>query len=113
MDDDASPSGQRLGQAADGLRGAVDERELLPIPILHPLDDDPVQLLGRLREPELVVEVLRPLRGAHPHHVRLRAVVPAATALADQTLAHLVPDLLGVEEQAVEVEDDGFDHRPW
>ena len=85
----------------------------MPIPILHPLDDDPVQLLGRLREPELVVEVARPLRGAHPHHVRLRTVVPAAAALADQTLAHLVPDLLRVQEQAVEVEDDSVGHRPW
>jgi len=39
--------------------------------------------------------------------------VPAAAAFADQTLAHLVPDLLRVEEQAVEVEDDGVGHRPW
>jgi hypothetical protein len=38
--------------------------------------------------------------------------VPAATALADERLAHLVPDLLAVDEHAVEVEDDGFDHPP-
>ena len=49
----------------------------------------------------------RPLRRAHPHHVRLRALGPAAAELTGERLAHLVPQLLGVEQQAVEVEDDG------
>ena len=38
--------------------------------------------------------------------------VPAAAALARELLAHVVPDLLGVDQQAVDVEDDGLDHRP-
>jgi hypothetical protein len=37
--------------------------------------------------------------------------VPAAAALADELLANFVPDVLRVEEYAVEVEDDGPDHR--
>jgi hypothetical protein len=36
--------------------------------------------------------------------------VPAAASLAREGLAHLVPDLLGVDEEAVEIEDDCFDH---
>ena len=36
--------------------------------------------------------------------------MPAPAALADERLAHLVPDLLGVDDHAVEVEDDGGDH---
>ena len=71
------------------------------------LPESPEELNG------IVVEVPRPFLGAHTHHVRLRAVVPAGAPLADEPLAHLVPDLLGVEQQAVEVEDDGLDHRPW
>ena len=104
---------RQLLPARAALRGALrvlDERKLLPIPILHPLHDDPVQLLRRLREPELLMEVARPLFGAHAHHVRLRAVVPAAAALAGELLAHVVPDLLAVDDDAVEVEDDGVDH---
>jgi hypothetical protein len=36
--------------------------------------------------------------------------MPAAAALLRQLLARAVPDLLGVEQHAVEVEDDGVDH---
>ena len=43
----------------------------------------------------------------------LRALVPAPAALARELLAHLVPDLLGVEQDAVEVEDDRLDHATW
>jgi hypothetical protein len=35
--------------------------------------------------------------------------VPAAAALAGELLAHLVPQLLRVDKDAVEVEDDGLD----
>ena len=31
-------------------------------------------------------------------------------ALADELLAHVVPDLLGVDDHAVEIEDDALDH---
>ena len=66
-------------------------------------------LVGPVREPEFVVHVARPLERAHAHHVRLRAVVPAPASLAYERLANRVPDLLGVEEQPVEVEDDAVD----
>jgi hypothetical protein len=36
--------------------------------------------------------------------------VPAAAALGGELLARFVPDLLGVEQDAVEVEDDRGDH---
>jgi hypothetical protein len=39
--------------------------------------------------------------------------VPAAAAFSGQRLAHLVPDLLGVEQQAVEIEDDRVDQTAW
>ena len=38
------------------------------------------------------------------------AVGPAAAALPHELLADVVPDLLGVEQDAVEVEDDRLDH---
>src|SRR5262249_29019125 len=43
---------------------------------------------------------------AHAHHVCLGARVPASTAFACEGLAHVVPHVLGVDEHAVEVEDD-------
>ncbi len=36
--------------------------------------------------------------------------MPAAAALLGQLLPDLVPDVLGVDHDAVEVEDDRFDH---
>jgi len=35
--------------------------------------------------------------------------MPAPAALADELLARRVPDLLGVDQDSVEVEDDGVD----
>ncbi len=43
-------------------------------------------------------------------YVPLRLLVPAPAALADELLARPVPDLLGVDQDSVEVEDDGVDH---
>ena len=48
-----------------------------------------------------------------PIIARLRAVVPAPAALADELLAHVVPDLLGVDDHAVEIEDHALDHDVW
>ena len=36
--------------------------------------------------------------------------MPAAAALGRQRAASLVPDLLGIDQHAVEIEDDRFDH---
>jgi hypothetical protein len=50
-----------------------------------------------------------PFERAHAHHVGLRPVVPAPAALARERLAHLVPDVLRVQEDSVQVEDDRLD----
>jgi hypothetical protein len=68
---------------------------------------DPRRLVGHA---QLVVDEARPLDRAHPHHRPLRLGVVAAAALADVGLAHLVPELLRLDDHAVEVEDDGLDH---
>ena len=94
----------------DGLDGAGQQRQPLAVARLHAADDFGVDLLRRLREPELLVHVARPFERAHPHHVALRPVVPAAAALPRELLPFRVPDLLRVQEQPIQVEDDGVDH---
>src|SRR5262249_40596360 len=75
----------------------------------HAPHDLGIDLRGRLGQTEFVVHVAGPLRRAHAHHVRLRAVEPAAAPFSRDVLFHLGPDVLGVEEHTVEVEDDGVD----
>ena len=76
----------------------------------HQLDDVGVDLGRRSRvDAELLVDEARPLRRAHAHHRPLRLGVVAAAPLADVPLAHVVPDLLALDEHAVEVEDDRLD----
>jgi hypothetical protein len=106
--------GQRpaLREALDRGLGAGDHREVLAVAILESADDLGVDLVGRLREAYDIVHVARPLGRAHAHHVPLGALVPAAAALFGELLAGLVPDLLGVEQEAVQVEDDALNHRP-
>jgi hypothetical protein len=96
----------------DRLHGAGNERQLARVQLEHPVGDLGADLLGRLGKPDPLVHVDRPFARAHAHHVRLRALVPPAVTLARKTLAHLVPQLLRVEQHAVEIEDDGLDHRP-
>ena len=88
---------------------AVDQRQVLCVAIEHPAHDLALDLFGRLRKPQLLVHVPRPFGGAHSHHVRLGALVPVAAALARELLADFVPELLGVDQHAVQVEDDGLD----
>ena len=104
---DAEP--ERARQATHGVDRPGHDRKLVCVAALHPADDLVVDLLRRLGQPDDLVHVARPLRRAHAHHVRLRAVVPAAATLVRERFAHLVPDVLGVHEHAVEVEDDGPD----
>ena len=75
------------------------------------MDDLGGDLLGRVGHFELVVHVARPFGRAHAHHVSLRALVPAAAALAYEFLAGSVPDLFRVEQKTVEVEDDAVGHK--
>ena len=99
-----------VGEPPHGLDGAVDERQPLAVALQHPHDDKAVELLRLLAKVELLVHVPGPLGRAHAHHVRLRPVVPPTAPLARQRLPHFVPHLLGVEQETVEVKDDGVDH---
>ena len=90
--------------AAD--RGAARlAKELLPA-----LDHLAVDLLRRLRQLDPLVHVLRPLGRAHAHHLPLGALVPAPAAFSCELFAGRVPDVLGVDENAVQVEDHSPDH---
>src|SRR5205814_9647414 len=91
----------------------VDQRQVRLVRGEHPPDDLGVDLVRLVRDIGRLVQVARPLARAHAHHRPLHLVVVAAAALAHESLAHLVPDLLRLDEHAVEVEDDGVGQRPW
>ena len=110
FDDDASPSGQRAASRSTASLAPGERGKVLAVGRGEALDHLAVDLLRRLGQADLLVHVARPLCRAHAHHVLLRLVVPAAAALLGELLAGLVPDLLGVEQQAVEIEDDRLDH---
>ena len=100
FDDDASPSGQRpRASRSHRLDGAVDQRQLARDSARASARRRAVDLLRRLGQPDRSCMYARPLGRAHAHHVPLRAVVPAAAALARELLADLVPDLLAVEQR--------------
>ena len=99
-----------LGEPLDRVARSGHSRQVPAVDRLEPPDDLLRDLLRRIRHPKLVVHVARPLERAHAHHLPLRAFVPAAAALARELFAHLVPDVLGLEQDAVEVEHDGLDH---
>ena len=103
---------ERAGHPANGVDSAVDQGQFLGVALEQSSHDLVVDLLRRVGEPDDVVHVPRPLGRAHAHHVRLSSLVPGAAALAGELLANLVPDVLRVDEHAVEVEDDRFDLAP-
>ena len=114
FDELARPRGQ-WREPFDGRDCAGHEREALAIAHAHPAHDLRVDLVGRLGEADGLVHVLRPLGRAHPHHVPLRALVPAPAPLTRDP-SRRVPDRLRVEQDSVHVEDDCLDqaacHRP-
>ncbi len=78
--------------------------------MLEHVRDDAVGDLRRLeRDAELLVDVPRPLERAHAEHRLRRAVGPVEAVLGDERPAPAVPGGLRVEQEAVEVEDDGAD----
>ena len=99
---------ERVAESPHCVGCPVDEWQRR-VALAHPADHLDVDLLRRIGDPDDIVEVARPLGRAHAGHVRLRLVAPAAAALARKPLAHLVPDVVGVDEDAVEVEDDRLD----
>jgi hypothetical protein len=94
----------------DRVQRAREERQPLTVESFEPADDLRGDLLGRLREADHVVHVPRPLGRAHAHHRPLCVVGPAGAPLLGEPAAGLVPELFGVEQDSVEVEDDRFDH---
>src|SRR5262245_29673744 len=81
------------------------------VAVRHQLDDVRVHLLGRPRDTEVVGEVGGPFLRAHAHHRPLRLFVIASAEAHDVVAAYLVPDLLRLDQHAVEVEDDSLDQR--
>jgi hypothetical protein len=69
-------------------------------------------LLRLERHAELVAHVAAPLGRAHPEHLVLGGVRPRSAALQRDLSLRGVPLLLRIEQQAVEVEDDGLDLEP-
>ena len=97
------------GDPRDRLLGAGEERQPLRVALEHVRDDAVGDLLRLERDAQLVAHVARPLGRAHAEHRLRRAVGPRAAVLGDQRPAPAVPGGLRVEQEAVEVEDDGAD----
>ena len=104
------PSGQRAPIRRTASSAPGNERQALPVERLEPPHDLGRDLLGRVGQADHVVHVPRPLRRAHAHHRPLRVLGPAGAPLLRDLPARLVPELLGVEQDSVEVEDDRLDH---
>ena len=100
---------KRDGKPLHGLDCAGDERQVLRVPSEHSAYDLVVDVRRRVREADDVGHVARPLGRTHAHHVRLCVVVPATAAFVRKLLAHLVPGVLRVDDDAVEIEDDRVD----
>ncbi len=110
FDDDASARRKPAAASRSTVSTrARDDRQVGLVAREHPTNDLGVDHLGRLAEPDGLVEVPRPLARAHAHHRLLGLRRVPAAPLVGQLLAHLVPQVLGVDEHAVHVEDDGFD----
>ena len=84
FDDEATASGTAAASRSTASTAPREQRQALAVAGEHAPHDLVVDLGRRLGEAELLVHVARPLRRAHAHHRRLRAVVPAAAALADE-----------------------------
>ncbi len=109
FEDDASASGQRaaIRATASSAPGSSGSRSLVA---LEHVRDDAIGDLRRLeRHAQRLVHVARPLRRAHAEHRLGRPVGPLEPVLGDERPAPAVPGGLRVEQQAVEVEDDGAD----
>src|SRR5690606_28420962 len=72
----------------------------------HLVDHPRSGLLGRELGTEFTHEVLGPLGRAHALQCAGGAFGPGAAVFGDDAAAHLVPQLLGVDEYSVHVEHD-------
>src|SRR4029079_9373551 len=73
----------------------------------HRLDHRAVDLVGRQLRAELLDDVDRPFLRAHAEHVARGRVLPRAAVGGHDVLAGLIPGLLGVHEDPVQVENNG------
>ena len=96
-----------------GCDRPVDERQPFTVGREHAAHDLFVDPLRLGRDAGDVVQVARPLDRAHSHQRPLDLCVPAAAALAHVRAPHLVPNLLGLDQHSVQVEDDPLDHSEW
>ncbi len=96
-------------QPGDRLPRSGDERQVLGVAIAERVDDPVVDLARGEPDAHLVAHVLRPLHGVGAHEGRLIVLAPVATVPGGELLADFVPLLLGLDEDPVEVEDDGID----
>ena len=108
--DDARPRGQRRARASTASRAPGDQAAGVRDRARQAPHDLVRDLLGRKADVELVVHVPRPFRRAHAHHRARGFLRPGAAVLMGDFLARRRPDLLGVDENAIEVEDDRCDH---
>ena len=60
---------------------------------------------GRKRDMKIVVHILRPFARTHADHTLLRAIDPAATVLDNECMSHVAPNLLALDQRAIEVKD--------
>ena len=105
--DEASPSGQPRRQPPDRIDRARKCGHLAVVGVEHPLNHTGVELLGVERRAELVVQISRPFRRAHPHHRGRRLGLPGTAVLGHDPPSRPIPDGLRVDEHAIEVEDQG------
>ena len=109
LEDEASASGQRAAIRATACLGAGQQRQPLLVALEHVRDDAVGDLVRLERDAELVAHVARPLGRAHAEHGLRRPVRPLEAVLGGERPAAAVPGGLRVEQEAVEVEDDGAD----
>jgi len=101
--------GSTPGHPAVGNGRSIQSSDVARICILN----TSVDLVRVVRNSGLLVEEPRPFGRAHAHHRPLHVLVVSAAPFAHVALAHRIPDLLGLEQHAVEVEDDRFPQTEW
>ena len=106
FDDEARPSVYARGDPPDGLERAGHPRRPCGVPLEHPRDDQPVDLVGRLRQARSSRACSATIPASScPSSPAARRGCQRPPRSRGELLADLVPDLLGVDQHAVQVED--------
>ena len=104
FEEDARPSVCVCASRSIASFAPGQQRQVLAVAGQHRLDDGGVDLVGRELGAELLDDVDRPLLRAHAEHVAGGRVLPLAAVGGDDVLAGLVPGLLGVHQDPVQIE---------